>query len=139
VKIRDLPGWPPSWTETSGGPRPVGIVGVFRSVEWRVDLRASRDLCITIEYQGHLWCGLYPGAVDVRERFDALSGDVTLDRLHQMLSRYAGDHVAVSDLELPCPTSVRCTAERSGTAVVGGARPAPTTGRQMWSPPAGTS
>ena len=100
MKIRDLPG-PPFWTGTTGGPRPIGTLGVLRSLEWRGDLRGSRDLRITIEYQGHLCSGLYPGPMDARERFDALGGDLTLDGLHRMLGRYAEDTmVRVSDLEL---------------------------------------
>lgn len=102
MKIRDLPGWPPSWTATSGGLRPVEMLAVLRSIEWRVDLRGARDLRITIEYQGHPWFGLYPGAMDVRERLDALGGEMMLERLHQMLGRYAGDTLArVSDRESP--------------------------------------
>jgi hypothetical protein len=34
----------------------------------------------TIESGEHHWTALYPGSVDARVRFDALGGDVMLDR-----------------------------------------------------------
>ncbi len=102
MKVRDLPGWPPAWTVTTGGPRPVGLVGVLRSIDWRVDLTGARDLRITVEYQGHLWAGLYPDSAEARTQLDALGGDAMLERLHQMLGQYAGETMTrVSDLELP--------------------------------------
>ena len=93
MKVRELPGWPPAWTGTTGGPSPRGLVGVLRSLDWRVDLRGVADLRLTIEYQDHLWTGLYPSDQPQREQVDALGG-LTLDALHQVLTRYVGDTMA---------------------------------------------
>src|SRR5215831_7836859 len=82
MTVRELPGWPPTWTSSSS-PAPRGEVGVLRTLEWRVDLTGTRDLRIAIEYRGGLWTALYPGSSEVRGRFNALGGGVTLDSVYQ--------------------------------------------------------
>jgi hypothetical protein len=80
-------------------------VGVLRALDWRVDLRGTRELRLTIESGEHQWTALYPGSADARAQFDALGGDVTLDRLYQIIGRYVGETMTrVGDLELP-PTA----------------------------------
>ncbi len=101
MKVRELPGWPPPWGGAAG-PRPPGAVGVLRSVDWRVDLRGSRDLWITIEYEGHLWSALYPGSQERRIQFEVLGAGHSLDSVHQTLSRYVGETLTrIGELELP--------------------------------------
>src|SRR5262249_5052788 len=70
MTVRELPGWPPMWVGTSGRPAPRGEVGVLRSVDWRVDLRGTRELRLTIESGDHQWTALYPGGADARAQFD---------------------------------------------------------------------
>jgi hypothetical protein len=77
-------------------------VGVLRALDWRVDLRGTRELRLTIESGEHQWTALYPGSADGRAQFDALGGDVTLDRLYQIVARHMGETMTrVGDLELP--------------------------------------
>jgi hypothetical protein len=101
MTVRELPGWPPVWIGISGRPAPRGEVGVLRAVDWRVDLTGTRELRLTIELGEHQWTALYPGSADVRARFDALGGDVTLDRVYQIIRRHLGDTMTrVGDVEL---------------------------------------
>jgi hypothetical protein len=82
-------------------------VGVLRALDWRVDLKGTPQLRLTIESGEHQWTALYPGGADVRARFEALGGDVTLDRLYQIIGRYVGETMMrVGNLELP-PTAGR--------------------------------
>jgi hypothetical protein len=91
----------------SGRPAPRGEVGVLRALDWRVDLKGTRELRLTIESGEHQWTALYPGSADARAQLDALGGDVTLDRLYQIVARHMGETMTrVGDLELP-PTAGR--------------------------------
>jgi hypothetical protein len=101
MTVRELPGWPPVWIGISGRPAPRGEVGVLRSVDWRVDLKGTRELRLTIESGEHQWIAFYPGNADARALFDALGGDVTLDRVYQIIRRHVGETMTrVGDLEL---------------------------------------
>ena len=105
MTVRELPGWPPVWVGMSGRPAPRGEVGLLRSVGWRVDPQGTPELRLTIESPEHVWIALYPGSTDVRARFDALGGDVTLEWLYRMMSRYVGEPMTlIGDVELP-PTA----------------------------------
>jgi hypothetical protein len=107
MTVRELPGWPPVWIAISGRPAPRGEVGVLRALDWRVDLKGTRELRLTIESGEHQWTAFYPGSADARARFDALGGDVTLDRLYQIFARYVGETMTrIGGLELP-PTAGR--------------------------------
>ncbi len=76
-------------------------------LDWRVDVTGTRDLLLTIEYQGHLWTALYPGSAETRTRFEQLGGDVTLEHLYRMLGRYAGETMTrVSDVQLRRPAGL---------------------------------
>jgi hypothetical protein len=105
MTVRELPGWPPLWIGISGQPAPRGEVGVLRSVEWRVDLKGTPELRLTIESGEQRWLGSYPGGTETRARFDALGGDVTLQWLYRTICRYIGEPMTrLGSLELP-PTA----------------------------------
>ena len=96
MKIRYLPRWPPRWTG-SAGPLPRGNVGVLESVEWRADLRGTRDLQLTLDYEGYLWRGLYPETVEIRTQL----GEAGLEALYALLARFVGQEMArVAELEV---------------------------------------
>jgi hypothetical protein len=100
--VRELPGWPPVWIGSSGRPVPRGEVGVLRSVEWRVDLKGTPELRLTIESGEQTWLAIFPGSLETRRRCDALGGDVTLPWLYRTICRYIGEPMTrIGDLELP--------------------------------------
>ena len=70
---------------------------MLRTVNWRTDLKGRADLCITIEYAGAFWAGVYPDNAQVR----AEVGEERLERLHRMLTRYLGQDMAyVAELDV---------------------------------------
>ena len=106
MKIRHLPQWPPRWTG-SAGPLPRGNVGVLQSVEWRADLQGRRDVQLTLEYEGHLWRGLYPANGEIR----AQVGEAVLTRLYTVLLRAVSQEVArVAELEVGADTPTAMSA-----------------------------
>ena len=106
MKIRYLPQWPPRWTG-SAGPSPRGNVGVLQSVEWRADLQGRRDVQLTLEYEGHLWRGLYPASGEIR----AQVGEAVLARLYTVLLQAVSQEVArVAELEVGADTPTAMSA-----------------------------
>ncbi len=100
MKLRHLPGWPPRWTG-SAGPLPRGNVGVLRSVEWRADLQGTRDVRLTLEYQGYLWSGLYPASAEIRAQL----GEAGPEGLYAVLAESVGHEMArVAELEVSSAT-----------------------------------
>jgi hypothetical protein len=77
---------------------------VLQSVEWRADLQGRRDVQLTLEYEGHLWRGLYPASGEIR----AQVGEAALARLYAVLAQSVGQEVArVVELEVGSEPSGR--------------------------------
>jgi hypothetical protein len=62
TRVRDLPGWPPSWAASlaPGGTLPIGEIGVLQGVDLDPPAAEGPGLELTIEHDGQVALGVWP-------------------------------------------------------------------------------